>query len=39
MQKAIDWCVQAYYPSESAVNIRNVFAGNGFNASPSGRAV
>jgi len=31
MQKAIDRYVKAYHPSESAVNNRSVFAGNGFN--------
>jgi len=39
MQKAIDWYVQAYHRSESAVNNGNVFVGNGFNADLSGRAV
>jgi hypothetical protein len=39
MQKAIDWYLQAYHRLESAVNNRNVFAGNEFNADPSDRAV
>jgi hypothetical protein len=39
MQKEIDWYVQAYHQAEPAVNNRNVFAGNGFNANLSGCAV